>query len=1298
MKNFRSYSYARYPNLKALSDVLARSRERRENQASILFLDNEWNASSFLAELLRCLACDGPRLDKERAVSVLARANSPVNIDDLESRAWVRVVLGRLHVPWTIRQELGRRDAARQSAATASNAAPAPPAPLAVVVAEPAESISPQEEEALRLLIEAADQRPSWRATKADVERIHANHRLAHPRTPALPQLVGLKVVAPSLDQEAQTYEVPLRDLSYESALSPLMGRALGLHWESFVRGAPRDADGACLRRWLEVAIETHHMFDALEHMSPEFRERFINAVVNLILMDPDLLTPSKEPARLLWELDVRFGYSLTLSAFPGADGSLLDIYNWWQQRGLDHRPFSCRSDLDVLIAMVVHYDDDPWAHRTTQLLSSSRERPHLMYETSLLLMHGGRERIGGLIANAETAALGMRLLLILTVAESPSAAWEDHLTRQAQQESAKTSIWQAGLAVFLGTLHEMRADRVADKARAMYEVLLLAAEATVQRRHPVNAEVHQRGADERLRVLFAALGDPDDHLLPSVAGELHQRLISGVSKARDKNLNFEAMPVPELKVLFWLLRVVLTSRDQHSLGVKEISETLLDIYCAELRRVLTDDKQVVSWLDDVPEALALPWTDLVVTLHLVNKSQRFVGPSGVSLDDHLRTVPTYAQLVPSSSGMSAAYELYQSWIRKLRLHVRILISVHDKLRVRSFDPALNLDTDQRRALIEMIEGRLRDIVASFASTDPIAERPSIFAADDEFKIADGTKEQPLISVLVGAFNRFSPTSREQAFSSWIDVEKDPTHLLTILDHALPLDAQQRAAAKLATIDIHGFLEEQFWIPRIEQVAEIANAAGNTEIVEKVLAYGEDVLRQHPKRSDWGVFAYRMRLMLAYHKGDLDGLDMIPRPPAADAQRVHVDGGIRDPSEESKLFYKGLLLLKKDDPQKAHEIFDGLVKRRSGFVADAVNRFAAAINIAKRVTDAEARKLAFLRALHEWEAISQDFPASDSRDHHSLYSRLVCYDGAERDDDFDALWATLDVEQRAQIDFVSLAIENARRRNMSERAGEILRYARPYHTDSGGKVGARFEQIEKASRTVAAEPAPMLERRTRSLGALRNSYLELYQSTADDAVQIVGGEDKSLHEYLWDSLLAAAKEFLVRVPLFVGLKSNENKCNDIIVSLLRMRFALIGWRVEDQSRGGTSTAGSDAGERDWVLRDATGERAIFEALRLASIDTNYIDKHVNKCVFNYNTGRLPYIYIVVYYVGDTAWSVFWQRYVEHVKSTPLRDGALPKHSTMAPDPSLGNAVRMVCLVYERDGYPLYVYHVAVNLT
>ena len=151
----------------------------------------------------------------------------------------------------------------------------------------------------------------------------------------------------------------------------------------------------------------------------------------------------------------------------------------------------------------------------------------------------------------------------------------------------------------------------------------------------------------------------------------------------------------------------------------------------------------------------------------------------------------------------------------------------------------------------------------------------------------------------------------------------------------------------------------------------------------------------------------------------------------------------------------------------------------------------------------------------------------------------------------------------------------------------------------------------------------------------------------------------------------------------------ENNINDFI----RDGLLLLGYsEVKDQTRHGFSLTGIDAGEVDILISKDGKERAIFEGLKLRSVDSKYIDKHILKAIVNYNA--LGTATFIVAYVSSADFESFWQRYTELVKGYkyPLQ---IKRPLQIMGSPNA--AVRIAQLILSRDGYDFPVYFMLINI-
>ena len=151
----------------------------------------------------------------------------------------------------------------------------------------------------------------------------------------------------------------------------------------------------------------------------------------------------------------------------------------------------------------------------------------------------------------------------------------------------------------------------------------------------------------------------------------------------------------------------------------------------------------------------------------------------------------------------------------------------------------------------------------------------------------------------------------------------------------------------------------------------------------------------------------------------------------------------------------------------------------------------------------------------------------------------------------------------------------------------------------------------------------------------------------------------------------------------------ENQINDAFRDMLVAK----GYNeVKDQTRHGISEGGKDAAEVDILLTQDGKEVALFEAMRLSSVEKNKIGKHINKSISNYNALGTPVF--VVAYVNSLAFGTFWESYYEYIKDYdyPFQITQQIKELT---HPNASTRVAMIVL--SKEGYAFPVYYLAFKI-
>lgn len=151
----------------------------------------------------------------------------------------------------------------------------------------------------------------------------------------------------------------------------------------------------------------------------------------------------------------------------------------------------------------------------------------------------------------------------------------------------------------------------------------------------------------------------------------------------------------------------------------------------------------------------------------------------------------------------------------------------------------------------------------------------------------------------------------------------------------------------------------------------------------------------------------------------------------------------------------------------------------------------------------------------------------------------------------------------------------------------------------------------------------------------------------------------------------------------------ENSINDYV----RDQLEAMGYdEVKDQTRHGTSLEGKDAGKVDILLSKDDKEIAIYEGLRLTSIDSSIISKHIEKSIVNYNA--LGTATFIVAYVNSCDFQGFWTRFKEYVMKYNF---PLPVKRGFEELPYPNAAIRAIQMVLSKDAYDFPVCFIAINI-
>ncbi|PYE49776.1 ATP-binding protein [Paenibacillus barcinonensis] len=154
--------------------------------------------------------------------------------------------------------------------------------------------------------------------------------------------------------------------------------------------------------------------------------------------------------------------------------------------------------------------------------------------------------------------------------------------------------------------------------------------------------------------------------------------------------------------------------------------------------------------------------------------------------------------------------------------------------------------------------------------------------------------------------------------------------------------------------------------------------------------------------------------------------------------------------------------------------------------------------------------------------------------------------------------------------------------------------------------------------------------------------------------------------------------------------ATEDERNDFITDLLETN----GYHLKDQTRRGSSAAGKSSGEVDIFINKNGMPFTIIEALNLDSLNTNYLNTHLNK-IYSYDTTGNAFN-ICLSYVKVKDFGSFWDRYCAHVKGHEY-PVMLISSDTSADNDYGYSDIRFMTTTHNRSGKLTHLYHMCVKI-
>ena len=277
-----------------------------------------------------------------------------------------------------------------------------------------------------------------------------------------------------------------------------------------------------------------------------------------------------------------------------------------------------------------------------------------------------------------------------------------------------------------------------------------------------------------------------------------------------------------------------------------------------------------------------------------------------------------------------------------------------------------------------------------------------------------------------------------------------------------------------------------------------------------------------------------------------------------------------------------------------------------------------------------------IKAYHEWSDFIKELSDDDKKGMESIIepiklNNLHYYVSVANHQLFDQTVNQLSEKYLFDEEIILTVFNNYLSRNLHEQSYDYLMKAIKYYEYNNLTIPQIIEDL----RTEYPDEE-MVKKLRLILGNLPSQRV-------DDIPRILppnlNGQIK-LNNFILYEIIQASKVLLEKIEAVSDIRT-ENKYNDLLLAILRLRLPIWGWTIEDQSRVGSASGGRDAGEADFIIKSSGNSIALLEAFILR--DKTYTEKHILKCK-DY-ISNLDRYYIIIYYKKDSKkFLKYWEDY------------------------------------------------------
>jgi hypothetical protein len=880
-------------------------------------------------------------------------------------------------------------------------------------------------------------------------------------------------------------------------------------------------------------------------------------------------------------------------------------------------------------------------AHLVFMLLNDIK-RPYLIYHSCWIIQTYYQHLIPYLLTDINTSAISFILLNEIRIKENATYKDPNEGTYNNRKENElKTEFFKSQFDLFLDKI-SLSYNISQEIAKEMYNILIIHSSRFYSNTTYSNQLIH-REERNRFEYFIKALtekrlsGHFHGIIRPRVFPRLMSFQIDALLKNKENVLNhYIGFNCPKFELIHQILHLSRITFLDNELSKEEIEElNIKSVSLIEHWKNLVLDYFVIDFIDvfnpetKEDETRRIKRLSEPKNIEILNWGYfwAFLNEHGF-LKDTLDQINAF--LILDNTDLLHASDINLESKAKLKFLMKgLALGISEISRNKD---KFEYSFQGIKFLLNELQSHLQKLTINHCLTDLKNQRLNVFDQTSS-SFNNDLYHVSTIKLVFVALNKLERQSRLDFYKALLDNDLDLLFLLTIINLTESQELVDLITEQINQIDVESFITS---VTNVDQwknaIIEALNSSNHYEIAIPIISKIEAWLQKVPiAREQYSNLIFRTKLMLAFKQKSVSDIIQLIAP------KKHYVSMSPDPLEAQRKYYLALHWgYNENNYVEASKIFQELISNNPSDTNSHYNIFH--LGTVHHVEKGNSQELNRLKS--EWEQFVQNAEELGVNDELKLiqpninYTLLFHSCHFNDNDSIDRTVQNLDPIFKYDKQIIEYIFHSYSKRALPINANSYL-------TDVEGYYQGKDLQIIELVQTLRE----MIDN-VDLINKLKTAYNQIQNMPFKELPKLVPAKlngKQNIQEFIFQEIIQASCILIEKITSLHDIRL-ENKYNDLLLAILKLRLAVWNWSISDQPRAGDSdSTGNDLGQLDFLISSAGNSIALIEALILTYANKSYTQDHIKKCFDYLRHSKLHYV--MVYFKGtignfDSSWTSY----------------------------------------------------------